>query len=99
VSTLSSSRRAARDATTTRPSLAHGHHADPRRLDAPPPEGKLQPNGRDGLGVAIVGARLLSVIGAMAERLLQYDHGAWAVLVLAATVALGVLRLMLARAA
>jgi hypothetical protein len=47
---------------------------------------------------ARLGARLLTVVGAMAERLLQYNHGAWAVLVLAATVALGVLKLMLARA-
>jgi hypothetical protein len=48
--------------------------------------------------LARLGARLLSVVRAVAERLLQYDHGAWAALVLAATVALGVLKLMLARA-
>jgi hypothetical protein len=34
----------------------------------------------------------------VAERVLQYDHGAWAALVLAATVVLGVLKLWLARA-
>ena len=50
------------------------------------------------LALARLGARLSSAIGAMAERLLQYDHGAWAALVLAATVALGALRLMLSRA-
>ena len=50
------------------------------------------------LALVRLGGRLLSAIGAMAERLLQYDHGAWAVLVLAATVALGALKLMLSRA-
>jgi hypothetical protein len=48
--------------------------------------------------LARLGARLLRVVRAAVERLVRYDRGAWAVLVLAATVALGVLRLMLARA-
>jgi hypothetical protein len=48
--------------------------------------------------LARLGARLLSVVRAAAERLVQYDQGALAALVLAATVALGVLKLMLARA-
>ncbi len=48
--------------------------------------------------LARLGARLLNVVRAGAERLLHYDHGVWAVLVLAATVALGVLKFMLARA-
>jgi len=38
------------------------------------------------------------VVRAVAGHLLRYDHGVWAALVLAATVALGVLKLMLARA-
>jgi len=48
--------------------------------------------------LARLGARLVSVVRAVAERLVQYDHGAWASLVLAATIALGVLKGMLARA-
>ena len=48
--------------------------------------------------LARLGARLVSVVRAVAERLVQYDHGAWASLVLAATIALGVLKVMLARA-
>ena len=50
------------------------------------------------LALARLGARLSSAIGAMAERLLQYDHGTCAALVLPATVALGALKLMLSRA-
>jgi hypothetical protein len=48
--------------------------------------------------LARLGAWLLGVVRAVAERVLQYDHGAWAALVLAATVVLGVLKLWLARA-
>jgi hypothetical protein len=48
--------------------------------------------------LARLGARLLSVVRAAAESLVQCDQGALAALVLAATVALGVLKLMLARA-
>jgi hypothetical protein len=48
--------------------------------------------------LARLGARVVGVGRAMAERLLRYDHGAWAALALVATVALGVLKLMSARA-
>jgi hypothetical protein len=48
--------------------------------------------------LARLGARVLNVLRAGAEHLVQHHHGTWAAIVLAATVALGVLKLMRARA-
>src|SRR5262245_24300931 len=46
--------------------------------------------------LARLGARFLSALRVAAERVIQYDHGARAALILAATVALGVLKMKLA---